>query len=95
MVGAVHLHVGQDVGDGDRMLDVGLARGAQLALVRGVGQLVDAPKPSRIEGRVVRPNLGDQIVGERIGCAIGVVRHHAIEAGRHRECEPARTFSTS
>ena len=37
----IHFHVGEDSGDGDRVLDVGLARGALLAFVGGVGQIVD------------------------------------------------------
>ena len=63
----VHLHVGQDAGDGEGMLDIGLARGALLAFVGGIREFVHATKPGGIQGRVVRPDLLDEILGERDG----------------------------
>ncbi len=57
----VHLEVGQDAGDGERMLDERLARGAALALVGGVGQLVGARQPLRVGGGVVVADALDEL----------------------------------
>ena len=49
----VHLQIGQDAGDGERMLDIRLARGPPLPLVGPVGQLVDARQPCAVERGIV------------------------------------------
>ena len=57
----IHLEVGQDSGDGQRVLDVRLAGGAALALVGGDGELVDAHQRRRIGGGVVAADSFDQL----------------------------------
>jgi hypothetical protein len=57
----VHLQVGEDVGDRERVRDVRLARGAALPLVSAVGDLVDTLQPPRVQRGVVLPDFGDEI----------------------------------
>ena len=58
---AVHLESARIAGDGQRMLDVRLARGAALPPVGAVGDLVDAPEPGRIERGSYWRTLRNQI----------------------------------
>ena len=57
----VHLEIGENAGDGQRMLDVRLARGAPLSLVGGVGELVDAHEPLPVRGRIVGTDALDKL----------------------------------
>ena len=66
----VHLQVGQDRGDRERVLDVGLARGAQLALVGSVGERRRRARsqPRRAVGSYdcdfrIRSSIGLSVVG--------------------------------
>ena len=78
----VHLELGQDAGDGQRVLDVRLARGAPLTFVSGVGKLVDAHQPVRVGGRIVGTDALD-----KLGMVMGVpllYRAWLIDAGLPR-----------
>ena len=57
---AVHLHVGEDARDGERMGDVLFPGSPLLAVVRGVGELVDVAQQRIIGSRVVRVDLIDE-----------------------------------
>ena len=62
----VHLELGQNAGDREGMLDVRLARSPALALVGGVGNLIDAHQPGRIGCGVVLADALDEL-GDRHG----------------------------
>ena len=57
----VHLEVGQNVADRQRVSDVGLARRPALPLVGAVGDLVDKRQPLPVQSGVVLLYLGDEI----------------------------------
>jgi len=59
----VELPIGDDLGDGHRMRDVGMAAQPELPLVRGVAELVgffDAGDVARLEVAEVLPEIGDR-----------------------------------
>ena len=76
---AVHLEIGQDRGDGERVLDVRLAGGPALLAMRALGDSVNTLEPRGIERGVVTADVLDEIsdshaifvlqpAGSRIGC---------------------------
>ena len=58
----IDVQVGEDVGGRDRVRDVGLAREALLALVRGRAEFVGLLDALHLVGREVVLQLGDQLV---------------------------------
>ena len=67
----VHLELGEDGGDRERMGDEGLAAGAGLPAVGGFRKRVHLLEPCGVEGGVVRLDLLDE-VGEFCGHGVRV-----------------------
>ncbi len=56
----IHLEADEDTGDGERMLDIRLARGAVLPVVSRAGLLVGAQQLLPVRGGVVGTDAFDQ-----------------------------------
>ena len=57
----IDLELGEDSRNRQRVLDVRLARSPALALVSGIGELVDAHQPLRVGGGVVASDALDEL----------------------------------
>ena len=80
--GGVHLELGQDVGDGQRVGDVGVTGAAHLVGVALLGDLVRALQQRQVRLRVDLAVHGDQRLEHRVdGAALG--GHPACQPGAH------------
>ena len=74
----VEMELGADARDAERVVDELLAGAARLPLVRALGDLERAPEEVLVDVRVVRLDLGDQLLDEVFVMPLGVEDAHRL-----------------
>ena len=74
----VEMELRADARDAERVVDELLARAARLACVRALGELERPPQELLVDVRVVRLDLGDQLLDQVFAMPLGVEDTHGI-----------------
>ena len=78
----VEVELRADAGDAERVMDEVLSRTPRLARVRTLGDLERAPEEVLVDLRVVRLDLGDELVDEVLVMPLGVENAHRLSVLR-------------